>query len=422
MRLVVIALALALALPLAAANAADWKQYRGPNGDGSSGDAAINLNWTAKPPALLWSIALADGGWSNPCVAEGKVFVVDHKNTEGPKDAKGKPTVEKGEDIVRALDAKTGKEDWNTPYPGSKQDKNGYTGSSPVFDSGKIYTIGRFTMQAYCLDAKTGKPVWTRDLEKDFAARPPEKQWGLTGSPLVYENKVIIIAGGANAAVVALDKNSGQTLWQTPGSAAGYSTPMIFDNNGKAQVAVYIAEGLFGIDPATGKRLWTFPRPIKHNQNSATPIPVGKRLLISSAWDVGTALVDVSGAAPSLVWESKELQARFSTPVYLKGAIYGVSMPENPGTLVCLDAATGAVKWKQPGFQFGPLSTAGGALLAVNGKTGEVVLVEANAAAYKEIARLKPAPEATAWNHPIVADGRMFLRNKKTLFCYNVAP
>jgi outer membrane protein assembly factor BamB len=404
-----------------AVTAADWRQYRGPNGDGSSGDAAINTNWQAKPPTLLWSLPLNDNGWSNPCVANGVVFITDHHNTLGAPDAQGKRAVEKSEDIIRALDLQTGKEQWNTACPGAKKDQCGYTGPTPATDGEKLYVVSH-ALLVTCLEAKTGKPVWQRNASTDFAARPPEMNWGFNVSPLLDGNQLCLITGGAEATLVALNKETGDTLWKAPGGPAGHASPILYGSGDSRQYVVYNAEGLIGFSAKDGKRLWTQPRVTQFNQNSSTPVVIGKQILITSAWNVGAALVDVTDNQPTLVWESKELQARFSSPVSVNGCAYGVSQPENPGSLVCLDAATGKVNWKQPGFEFGPLCAAGGAILAVNGKTGDVVLVEANAAQYHELGRIKLDPKGTAWNNPVVADGKLLIRTNKKLFCYDIAP
>jgi len=387
----------------------EWRQYRGPKGDGISADLAINLDWNARPPALLWSLPLGDEGWSNPSVGDGRVFLLDHEGKDG------------GADRVRALDLKTGRVIWSVSFSGPSREKYGYTAPSPALDQGKLYCVSR-QLQVICLDAITGKEIWRRDAARDFSGKPAETAWGHAASPLVDDQQVILVPGGPDAAVVALDKATGQTRWKAPGGAAGYASPIFYGEGAARQVVVFNSEGLIGFNPADGRRLWTQPWLTGCNQNSATPIVIGKRLFISSAWNVGSGLVDITDNKPTVVWKTKDLQARFSSPVHVNGFIYGVTMPQTPGTLVCLDAATGETKWKQPGFEFGPIGAAGGAIIVMNGKTGDVILVEANSAAYKELGRIKQDPPTAAWNMPIVVDGKLLVRNKKVLLCFNVAP
>ena len=410
-----------LMLGVAVSHAAEWPQFRGPTDNGVSPDARINRDWNAKPPAVLWIFRMSDSGWSIPCIGDNKVFVIDHV-TNQTKDAGGNVIGQKGEDTVRALDIKTGKEIWSFAYSGMPNEKNGTTGSSPALDNGKLYTVSR-NMMVHCLDASTGKQIWERDGAKDFDARPAEQIWGHNASPLVDENRLILIPGGPDAAVVALDKNTGATLWKAPGSNAGYSSPIVYGNGKSRQYIAFIGEGLVGLNPETGARLWSFPWKTTNNQNCATPIVVENRIFFASAWKMGAGLLDISNlSSPALVWKNKEAEVRFSSPVYLDGNIYCTSMPENPGFLLCINARTGTTNWKQPGFNFGPLSAAGGALIAVDGKTGDIVLIESNSTDYKELGRIHPAESTTAWNAAIVVDGRMYARTRKVLTCYDVAP
>lgn len=408
-RSLIMAVAAGCVIRSVSAGAGEWRQYRGPHGDGTSADPAINLDWKAKSPVVLWSVLLGDEGWSNPALGDGRVFVMDHEGKEG------------GSDVMRALDLNSGKMIWSTRLNGPSQNKYGYTASTPALDDGKLYCVSR-TMRVSCLDAATGKELWWRDALTDFSARSPEKAWGHSASPLVDSQQVYLVPGGAEAAVVALDKATGATRWQAPGGAAGYASPVFYREGPGRQVVVFNSEGLIGFNPADGRRLWTLPWVSSFNQNSATPLVIGKRILITSSWRMGAALVDITDTKPSVVWKSKDLMARFSSPVQVNGYIYGVSEPQTPGQLVCLDAATGETKWKQPGFDFGPLAAAGGAIIVVNGKTGDVVLVEANPAVYKELGRVKQDKPVNAWNMPIVAGGKMLVRNQKSLCCLDVAP
>lgn len=395
-------------------DAGDWAQFRGPTGDGISADAAISRDWKAKAPPVLWSMPLNDDGWGNPCVAKDRVYVVDHE-------VSGQPGAQNHTDVVRALDFKTGRVIWSVNTPGLNKSRYGFTGSSPAFEAGKLYVVNR-AMVATCLDAATGRQIWQRQAGSDFSAKAAETSWGFTASPLVCGKFLILVPGGPEAAVVALNKETGETLWKVPGGPAGYATPILYGEGDKQQVVVFKSEGLIGLNPADGRRLWILPWPTAHNQNSATPIIIGKRIFITSAWGVGAALVDITDNKPTVVWRSKDLQCRFSSPVYLNGLIFGVSEPQVPGRLVCLDAVTGETKWKQPGFDFGPIGAAGGLLLVVQGKTGEIVLVRADSTEYGELGRIQPAPPANAWNNPIVVDGRMLVRNLKSLVCLDVAP
>ena len=150
--------------------------------------------------------------------------------------------------------------------------------------------------------------------------------------------------------MAALDVTNGQTLWQGAGdSRPGYATPVIAKLNGRTQIVAFLAEGMLGIDPATGERLWTFPWVVDHQQNSATPLVRGNTIFYSTAWGKGSGMLDVSDNQPKVLWQSKQMQARFPTPVISHERIYGT---QDPGKLVCLDAKTGNLLWQQTGFEF----------------------------------------------------------------------
>ena len=247
--------------------AADWPAFGGPTHDGVAAEVGINKDWTARPPKTLWTVNLGDDGHAGMSVAEGKVFIVDHAE---------------GKDVVRALDVATGREVWSFGYVDAKKNRYGYSVATPLVENGRVYTISRLN-KVHCLNAATGEMYWSRDLLKDFAGARTE--WDYAASPVMVEGKLIVFPGGKNAAVAALDVTNGQTLWQGAGdSRPGYATPVIAKLNGRTQIVAFLAEGMLGIDPATGERLWTFPWVVDHQQNSATPLVRGNTIFYSTAW------------------------------------------------------------------------------------------------------------------------------------------
>ena len=167
---------------LIAAHAADWPHFRGPDSNGTAPDKGINKDWKAKPPKQLWSVDMGDNGFAGPCVAAGKVFIIDHAG---------------GEDIVRAYDLASGKEAWKFPYADPAKDAYGFAHSSPAFDSGKLYTLSR-TGQLNCIDASNGKPVWSHNLRADFQGQTGN--WEYAASPIVDGNKLDRLSGRSKMA------------------------------------------------------------------------------------------------------------------------------------------------------------------------------------------------------------------------------
>jgi len=377
-----------------AAASNEWPQFRGPNANGISPETGINKDWKAKPPKELWRIQLGDDGYAGPSVAAGKLFIIDH---------------EANQDIVRAVDIKTGKDVWSFKYPDAGKSNYGFSRSTPVYDSGKLYTLSR-TGNLHCLDAEKGAKVWARNIKTDFKGKFGAWEYAL--SPLVDGKNLIVCPGGPDAAVVALNKDTGADVWKGGGSdQAGYATPVIATISGKRQYVVFSGEGLIGVDPANGAALWKFPWVTAHKVNAAAPIVIGDTIFISSGYGVGCALVQVEGNNAKQVWKNAEIKAHFSSAILHDGMIYGTG---DPGELVCLDPKTGASRWHQRGFEKGGIVVADGVIIGMDGAGGDIVMVKLDPAKYEELGRVKPLG-GQSWTTPIIADGKLFIRNKQAL-------
>lgn len=375
--------------------AADWPRFLGPNTNGFAPDTRISKDWNANPPKVLWSTPLTDNGYAGVSAADGKVFVIDHKGNQ---------------DIVRAMDIKTGKDVWTYAYDDTDKEKSGFARATPTFDSGRLYTLSRLGI-LNCLDARTGKPIWSRDLVKEFGGRRPG--WDYSFSPLVDKDRLIVLPGGEKAGIVAFDKKTGKTLWQNGGNVPSYATPVAAKIMGKPQYVIFDSVGLQGVDTASGAQLWSFPWKTGSDCNAATPIVMGDSIYITTDYSHGCAVVDVTKDGAKLRWQNKQMQAHFSSPIFYKGYVYGNS---DPGTLVCIDPKDGTVKWKKEGFGKGAVVGVDGALIALNGSGGDVVMVKLAPDSYQELGRFKPL-EGDCWTAPIVTNGRLVVRDKKKIVC-----
>ena len=372
----------------------DWPKWRGPNGDGISPETGINKNWAEKPPKVLWKVSLGDEGYAGPSVADGKLFIIDHKGSD---------------DIVRAIDINTGKDVWTFSYPDASKPNEGFALSTPVYDDGRLYTISQLG-KVHCLDATTGDKVWMLDMAADLGGRRPP--WDMAGSPFIDGDKLILTPGGANAAVAAVDKLTGKTIWKGGGGdKPGYATPVVANLDGKKQYVVFTAKHLIGVDSENGGLLWSFPWETGYDVNAATPIVVDDTIFITSGYKHGCALVKVAGGRAEAVWQNQEIQSQFSTPILVDGYVYGTS---DPGRLVCLELKTGKVVWSQKGFQKGGLVGVDGTIIVVDGANGNVAMAELTPQGYQELGRFKPLG-GQSWTAPIVAQGKLFVRNKGAL-------
>jgi outer membrane protein assembly factor BamB len=341
---------------------------------------------------------MGDDGFAGPAVADGRVFIVDHEGAD---------------DVVRALDLKTGSNVWTYSYADSQRPNYGFARSTPAIDQGKVYTVSRMGV-VNCLDAPTGAQVWSKNVVSEFKGQLPG--WQMSMSPLVDGNRLIVCPAGPDASVAALDKLTGRTIWAGGGSQKmGYSTPVAASIGGRKQYIVFAGTALTGVDAAGGRLLWSVPWQTSYDVNAATPIVIGDTVFVTSGYARGCALVKVSGEKTEILWENKDISPHFNSPVFKDGYFYG----SGDGPLVCMEAKTGKVMWKQPGFEKGGLVGVDGCLIAVNGGGGDVVLLKMSPDQYTELGRMKPLG-GQSWTAPIVADGKLIIRNKSALACLNL--
>ena len=383
-----------------AAGAADWPQWRGPDVNGIAPDTGLNKNWAQKPPKALWQVPMGDQGYAGPSVAGGKVFIVDHQGDQ---------------DVVKALDFATGAEVWRYAYADTAKPNNGFARCTPVVNEGKVYTIGRLG-QVNCLDEATGKLVWTHNLLTEFGGK--RIAWDYSMSVLIDGNKAILEPGGANL-LVAVDKNTGQVLWQGGGSDdPGYATPVLATLNGLKQYVVFSAAAVRGISAEDGTPLWSYPWKTSYNVNAATPLIAGNQVFITSGYGAGCAMLQITGeAAPQqaqLRWMNKEMQGKFSSSIAYQGYLWG----GGEGKFVGLDPANGNAIFRLEGYEQGSLLGVEGVLLVLMGGNGEMLMMTA-ANPPQPLGWFTPLG-GQSWTAPIMVDGKMIVRNTRTLACFDM--
>jgi len=372
---------------IASAHASDWPRWRGPDANGISTEG----DW--KPQSLTgavkakWRTNLGFGVCS-VSIAGKRLYTLGNVG---------------GSDIVYCMDAETGKPIWRFPYPCPTGNFYGPR-ATPTLEGGLVYTLSR-KGDALCLDAETGKPKWAKDLIREFKAVPTD--YGLCGSPLVVGDLVLYNALDCG---IALNKTTGEKVWASSEGPGGYATPVFFKSQGADRVAIFGARNLHVVDPASGKKLQTHPWQTQFDGNAADPAFFDEKLFITSAWEHGCALLDVSGNSARVLWENKNLRGHLSSPIYLDGHLYGIDDNTPNGQLRCLDAKSGEVKWSQKGM-FESMSIAGGKILALD-KKGLLVIADASPKEYKELARAAILnSKARNWTAPVIANGLVYCRN-----------
>ncbi|MCL5279927.1 MAG: PQQ-like beta-propeller repeat protein [Planctomycetes bacterium] len=399
------------------ARAADWPQWNGPNRDGKSADTGLLQEWPKEGPALAWKIKGLGGGYSGPAIAAGRIFGMSFRGEE---------------EVVWALSETDGKELWATrlgpayKQPGWPQGKEG-PGCTPTVDGERLYVEGMGGAIA-CLQVQDGKILWQHNLKDDFGGIIPP--WSYRESPLVDGDKVIYTPGGKDATLVALDKLTGKTIWkcQVPdGPKAAYTSAIPVDFEGQRQYVQFTQKALVGVAASDGKLLWRYNKAANGNGIiCSTPLWHEGLVFAASAYGAGGGLLKLSkdaggGIKADEVYFTKKMQNHHGGMIVLDGCLYGANGGNEGGSLVCLDFKTGNVLWdgRDSGAPKGALALADGRLY-YRLENGTMLLIEPNAKQYIERGRFQQ-PDRTrqpAWTHPVIANGKLYLRDQDLLLCY----
>ena len=366
-------------------HAADWPIWRGPNHDGIS---AEKLAGTVVKK--LWNAQIGIG-FASFTVAEGRVYTTGHAD---------------GKDTVFCLDAASGKQVWKHDYAADLGDKyyEGGTSATPTIEGGKAYHLSRWG-DLFCFDAATGKVVWQKNIQQETEANIPD--WGYSSSPLVSGKLLILNVGKAGTAV---EKTTGKLVWKSDTANAGYSTAYPISVNGKAQVVLGSGRAYKGVDPTNGTVLWEHTWSTSYGVNAADPIISGTKLFISSGYNKGCALLDLASATPTEVWRSRVMKNQFNSSVLIDGHLYGSDGDESKtSSLKCIDFATGTEKWSEASTGFCSLMAADGKLIVLTAN-GELIIVKASPAKFEPISRTQVL-KGRCWSAPVLANGRIYVRN-----------
>jgi len=408
------------ALLSSVASADDWPQWQGPNRDAISAEHGLLQEWPKDGPPLAWKINGLGGGYSGPSVAGGRIFGMSNRGDD---------------EVAWAVSETDGKSLWVTTlgpaYDQSwPQGKEG-PGCTATVDGDLLYVLG-MRGDVSCLQVRDGKVVWHRSLKRDFGGAIPT--WSYRESPLVDGAQVICTPGGEHATLVALDKLTGKTIWQSqvPGHPqAAYASAIAIDFDGRRQYVQFTQKGLVGIAASDGKFLWRYDRPANtHGINCSSPIYHDGLVFASSAYAAGGGLVklgkDANGdVEPSEVYFTRKMQNHHGGMILFDGCLYGASGGNEGGSLVCLDFPTGNVLWdtRAAGHSVpkGSLAFADDRLYYRTEK-GLMLLIEPSPKQYLERGRFQQPDRSSQpdWTHPVIANGKLYLRDQDLLLCYDL--
>jgi outer membrane protein assembly factor BamB len=393
-------IALFLSTEIAAQVGTEWPQWRGPNRDGISKETGLLKQWPEQGPALVWKATGAGGGYSSLSVANGRLYTMGLRGDR---------------EFVIAFDVATGKEVWATAHGKAYRDSRGDgPRGTPTFEGGRLYSLGG-NGDLSSIDAKTGKIIWSMNVLQKFGGE--NIGWGISESPLVIGEKLIVNAGGPGASVVALNKKDGSLIWKSQNDKAGYSSGMPVQIGDTTQVVFFTNNRAVGLDLKDGKLLWDYPRAANNVANVATPVIRGNRVFISSDYGTGAGMVEIKADGKAQeVYFTKDMRNHHSSSILVGDHLYGFSS----SVLTAMRFDTGEVAWRDRSVGKGSLVFADGHLYALS-ENGVVGLIEATPKGYVEKGRFRIQQDSLpTWTHPIVVGGRLYLRDQDTIYAYDV--
>lgn len=400
-------------IPWAAAQSPveDWPQFHGPRRDNISTETGLLKRWPEEGPKLLWEANGIGHGWATVSIADGRIY------TAGDIDDRT---------VVTALDL-DGKTIWQqangAAYAGQFPGGRG----TPTVDSGRVYHLSGIGNLG-CFDAKTSLPVWSVDVLKRFGGR--NIQWGLAESVTIDGQKVICCPGGEDIGIVALDKNTGETVWTCRGigDKPAYTSGILVDYGGLRQFITTMSASAVGVDVETGRLLWRYERDAPYDVNVATPVYHDGHVAISTTWGRGTTLlklnVDGRNCSVEPVWHTAEFDIEHGGFLLADGYLYGLADGNHKRRhWACVDWRTGEITYDStgPGKKSAAPSYADG-MLYLLGDDRTVALVPATPEKFEVVSQfeLPRGPEGPTWAHPVVHGGRLYLRHSDWLYAYEV--
>jgi outer membrane protein assembly factor BamB len=389
-----------LSTEAAAQAGGNWPQWRGANRDGISKETGLLKQWPADGPPLAWKATGAGGGYSSFAVTDGRLYTMGLRGDR---------------EFIVAFDVATGKQVWATPHGSAfRNDRGDGPRGTPTVDGEGLYALGGNGDLAR-LDARTGRVVWTMNVLQKFGGS--NITWGISESPLVIGEKVLVNAGGPGASIVALNKKDGSLVWKSQSDRAGYSSGIPVQIGNTTQVVFFTHTRAVGLDLKDGRLLWEYPRAANSVANVATPVVRGNRVFISSDYGTGAGLLEISADGKAQeVYFTKDMRNHHSSSILIGDHLYGFS----GGILTAMRFDTGEVAWRDRSVGKGSLVFADGNLYALS-ENGVVGLIEATPTAYREKGRFRiPQDSLPTWSHPVIAGGRLYLRDQDTIFAFDV--
>jgi outer membrane protein assembly factor BamB len=402
----------------------DWPQWQGPDRTNASKETGLLKSWPKDGPKLLWTFRDAGVGYSGPALVGDRLYTMG---------ARGES------EFVIVLDARTGKELWAKPIGPTFTFKGNEWGdgprSTPTIEAQRVYALGG-QGELVCLDADSGKTIWHHNLYKEFDGWVMDNYgvakvgWGYCEGPLVDGNQVVVTPGGEKGLLVAFNKETGNPIWRSKEAKgkAPYSSIIVAEVDGVRQYIQAMDKGVVGVAPKDGQVLWHYE---KEFTDMAIPTPIfhDQKLFVTAGWNQGCYVIRPPKNG-KVTEQAKVYEKKYSNEeggVVLVGEhVYGFF--DNKGW-VCLKFATGEEAWAETTkLAKGSLTCADGHLYCYSDSDGTVALVAADPASkWAEKGRFaipqkseRRKPNARIWTHPVVSNGRLYLRDQELIFCFDI--
>lgn len=382
-----------------------WPGYRGARRDGKSDETGLLQSWPEGGPPVIWRKPVGLG-WGSFAIGLGRAYTIEQRREN---------------EVLACYDFETGAELWNHAWKASFVEQAGGEGprSTPTLDGDRVYVLGA-EGDFSCLNALSGEKIWGVNILKDFGDE--NLHWGMSASPLVVGEKVLVTAGGGpnRPGLHAYDKMTGKLIYSAVKQRHSYASLMLVNLAGREQLLDFSGDFINGVDPATGEILWTHDWEMMNDVNAGQPIVTGaERVFISSGYGKGATLLEVKSApdgklAVSDLWKNLNMKNKFASSILHEGHIYGL----DEGILACVDVEKGKRIWKGGRYHHGQMIYADGSLIVVT-EEGALALVKAAPDAFTEFSTCE-ALDGKTWNNPALAGGRLLVRNDKEMICFDL--
>lgn len=415
----------------------DWPRIFGPRDDGTSSEEGILRDWRGGKLRVRWTIETGEG-YGMGAVAKGRYFHF------GKYDDRA---------VLKCLNAESGKLLWQFPYQSDYQDIYGYDSgprASPVIDGDRVYIYGVEGL-LHCLKVTDGSLIWKVDTAKEYDV--VQNFFGVGSTPLVYEDLLLVMVGGSpkesltlapgdlgkvksnGSGIVAFDKKTGKEIYRSIDDLASYSSLRMMELDGKPVCLAWMRESLHGFDPKTGKQGFAFPWRARklESVNAATPVVIGSKLLVTECYQNGSALIDVSGKEPEIIWSDRgkraqALAAHWNTPIVSGDYLYGCSGRHSGSAMLrCVNWKTGEIQWSQGGLGHASMTKIDGHFVLL-GEMGQLLLIKEDPERFNVVTQFESVEgnelklRPPCWAAPVIAHGFVWVRGKNTLACLELRP